>query len=119
MIVLDLPFPPSVNHYFGSSGKRRYLLPAAIEFREHVGAAFLMIDPAERRKLPLRGSLQVEILLFPPDRRTRDIDNILKPTFDALQWSRIILNDKDIDKLVVERIQCDHPGGMRLTVSER
>lgn len=44
----------------------------------------------------------LSLSIFPPDRRVRDIDNILKQLCDALQYSGMINNDKQIRKLYVE-----------------
>ena len=36
MLVLNLPLPPSVNHYWGQHGHRRYVSKAGVEFKEQV-----------------------------------------------------------------------------------
>jgi crossover junction endodeoxyribonuclease RusA len=73
MITLKLPYPPSVNHYWGQVGSRKFLGKKGKEFRE---AVFLCCLNA--RKGTLKGRLKVQVYLYPPDKRKRDIDNILK-----------------------------------------
>jgi len=47
--------------------------------------------------------LEIHIVLYPPDKRLRDIDNNVKPILDVLQKFRIIKNDNLVDKLVITR----------------
>lgn len=42
---------------------------------------------------PLNGPLSVEVYLFLPDRRKRDIDNMLKTLWDILEKAHVIEND--------------------------
>lgn len=42
------------------------------------------------------GDLMVEIIVYPPDRRKRDIDNIKKALFDALQYAGLYEDDYKI-----------------------
>ena len=44
----------------------------------------------------------MNIQLFPPDRRRRDIDNVLKPLLDALEHGKAYIDDSQIKKLGVE-----------------
>jgi crossover junction endodeoxyribonuclease RusA len=48
---------------------------------------------------------------FPPDRRRRDLDNLLKPTLDALQHGGVYEDDSQVDLLVVRRCETDRPDG--------
>jgi crossover junction endodeoxyribonuclease RusA len=41
MIKLELPYPPSVNHYWGQSGKNKFLGKKGKEFRIAVAEACL------------------------------------------------------------------------------
>ena len=45
----------------------------------------------------------MEITLFPPDRRKRDLDNYLKALFDAITKSGFWVDDSQIDQLMVYR----------------
>jgi crossover junction endodeoxyribonuclease RusA len=53
--------------------------------------------------LPLTGALAVEVKLHPPDRRRRDLDNLLKALLDALQHAGVYADDSLIDRLSVEK----------------
>lgn len=52
---------------------------------------------------PLEGRLAVHVALFPPDRRVRDIDNILKALLDACEHAGCYASDSQIDELHVIR----------------
>lgn len=72
-IHLELPFPISINHYWGQRGNHRFIGKRGKEFRSEI------IAIVEQEKIrTLFGRLAVHINLYPPDRRKRDIDNCLK-----------------------------------------
>lgn len=47
--------------------------------------------------------LRVELLVTPPDKRLRDLDNLLKATLDAMQKAAVYDDDSQIDELIVRR----------------
>jgi crossover junction endodeoxyribonuclease RusA len=98
MISLKLPYPPSVNHYWGQVGSRKFLGKKGKEFREEVFLCAL-----NARKGALNGRLEVKVYLYPPDKRKRDIDNVLKSLLDALEHAGVYENDSQIDKLCITR----------------
>src|SRR5258706_1074719 len=51
----------------------------------------------------LTGKLLIEIVARPPNRRARDLDNLLKGVLDALQHAAVITDDSDIDDLRIRR----------------
>jgi len=99
MIIFTIPFPPSVNTYWGFRGSRRFLTSRATVFKQQVAAQFLRsgYEPLGDARL------QVEIELYPPDRRVRDIDNVVKSTLDAMCQAGIFDDDGQIDILHVTR----------------
>lgn len=97
-IQLILPWPPSVNHYWGQAGKHRFIGKKGKEFRMAVSEA-----AAEAQVAPLEGRLAVHVALFPPDRRKRDIDNILKSLLDACEHAGCYESDSQIDELHIVR----------------
>ena len=120
-VELVLPWPPSVNHYWGTTrlktgGVRRYISHAGVNFAEECGK-IIAACTIGRKDLPYLGSVAIKIDLFPPDRRQRDIDNVLKPLFDVLKKFSVIDDDKQIDRLVMERWQPVKGGRCRLFVT--
>lgn len=102
-MTLVLPWPPSVNSYYRSVNKgalagRVLISQAGRDYRRAVE------DLIGRRGLDtLTGRLAVEIEAFPPDRRRRDLDNLLKGLLDSLVHSQAILDDHLIDELTIRR----------------
>jgi crossover junction endodeoxyribonuclease RusA len=105
MIELELPFPPSVNHYYRHVGPRTLISREGRRFREKVCA---LLAAAGVR--PLTGLLQVEIEVYPPDRRRRDIDNLQKGLLDALEHGGAYRDDSQIVKLVITKCECTWGG---------
>ena len=101
MIELELPFPPSVNHYYRRVGARTLISREGRKFREKVCALL-----AAMRVGPITGALRVEIEVYPPDRRRRDIDNLQKGLLDALEHGGAYRDDNQIVKLTIERREC-------------
>lgn len=89
--------PPSVNNYWLDSGRaKKRLSKRALHFKAVM----------ERFINPCRydGKVAVNIQFAPPDAKVRDIDNIVKPIFDSLSKCGLILDDRQVEKLVVERL---------------
>lgn len=60
--------------------------------------------------------LQVELLIFPPDLKKRDLDNVCKCILDALQRAKIYEDDFKIWKLTVERREVRKHGEVEFTI---
>lgn len=102
--------PPSVNHYWVASGKKRFLSARAKEFIRVVG---LLVKP--KRSVE---RLKMAVTLHFPDRRCRDIDNHLKAILDALVKSGLCVDDEQFDELVVKRGNVVKGGLVELEVWE-
>lgn len=105
-ISLVIPFPPSVNTYWGFHGHRRFLTKKANQFKQDVRNVFAQTGSNGFGA----ADLSVSIALYPPDARTRDIDNILKPTLDALVQAGVFDDDSQVSRLFVIR-STKHAGG--------
>jgi crossover junction endodeoxyribonuclease RusA len=53
---------------------------------------------------PIRFNISMDILMYPPDNRRRDTDNILKCLWDSLQHAGLYEDDYQIKKHSVERM---------------
>jgi len=96
-LLLQLPYPPSVNTYWGFHGHRRFLTKKANEFKDIV--KFIVLKSGVKFNDNL---LMIDIKLYPPDRRVRDIDNNLKPLFDSLVQADLMNDDRQIRRISVE-----------------
>jgi crossover junction endodeoxyribonuclease RusA len=95
--TLVLPYPPSVNHYWRHVGPRVLLSRQGRVYRDAVTLAVYQ-QGAPR----LTGRLSLTLLVRCPDRRARDLDNMLKATLDALAYAGVYASDSQIDRLHVE-----------------
>lgn len=102
MFEITLPYPPSVNHYWRHVGPRTLISRQGLAFRQEVEVRVWRSRGFQRWQ-PLVGPLDVEVLLYPPDQRRRDIDNALKSLLDALGHARVYEDDSQVTRLTVER----------------
>lgn len=110
-IDLSLPWPPSVNTYWrhptrGKLAGRHLISEEGRAYRDRVQAEVL----SQARGQRIDGQLAVHIAAHPPDRRRRDLDNLLKALLDALTHAGIWADDSDIDDLRIVRAGVQ-PGG--------
>lgn len=99
-IELYLPFPPTVNNYYSKTQRGIYISEKGRKFRDDTAEAVLEqlggpLDITER--------MLVEVVLFPPDKRTRDMDNYTKGLLDSLTKAFVWEDDVLIDQLFLYR----------------
>jgi len=104
-IQLLLPWPPSVNHYWLQRGKARFISPRGRAFRQAVAE-----ECAMQGVTPLDGRLAVHVALWPPDKRRRDIDNLLKALLDACEHAGCYADDNQISELHIIRHEVQSGG---------
>ncbi|EKY1907506.1 RusA family crossover junction endodeoxyribonuclease [Cronobacter sakazakii] len=118
---LTLPFPPSVNTYWRAPNKGplagRHLISAKGRAYQSDACAAII---EQLRKLPKPSSAlaAVEIILFPPDARRRDIDNYNKALFDALTHAGIWEDDSQVCRMLVEWGPVVKKGKVEITISK-
>lgn len=118
---LVLPFPPSVNTYWrapnkGSLAGRHLISAKGRAFQSEACAA--IIEQLRRLPKPSSAPAAVEIVLFPPDARRRDIDNYNKALFDALTHAGIWEDDSQIKRMLVEWGPVTQKGKVEITISK-
>lgn len=112
MLNLTLPYPPSVNTYWGFKGSQRFLTKRARDFKAQVEAAFILSEH------PGLGDSRINlvVMLHAPDKRVRDIDNIAKPLLDALTQARVFQDDGQVDRLLIIRREPKKGGECRVVI---
>lgn len=101
MATIELPYPPSANRYWRSIGRGRVLVSEeGRRFRSLVAAEWLAHP---ERHPPLEGRVGVRLAIYVPDNRRRDVDNVLKPTLDALTHAGVWVDDSQVDDLHIRR----------------
>ena len=110
--LIDLPYPPTINTYWrhriaGKPPKQFVSVHISKEGREYARQVQAMLTGAE----PSEQRLSVTVWVWMPDRRQRDLDNLLKPLLDACtldprkrKYQGLWLDDSQIRRLsVVDR----------------
>lgn len=95
--LLNLDWPPSVNHIWRKFNGHIVLDKRARAFR--LAVASRVAAARARGELPremLDEDVAVELVLYPPDRRRRDLDNYCKSVFDALTHAGLWRDDSQI-----------------------
>jgi len=64
------------------------------------------------------GRLSVQLTAYPPDRRRRDLDNILKATLDSLTYAEVIEDDSQFDRICIERRSPVKDGKIEIMITE-
>lgn len=118
---LTLPFPPSVNTYWRAPNKgplagRHLISEKGRKFR--LAAFASVIEQLRRKPKPLDGDLSVAVVLYPPDRRNRDLDNYGKALFDALTHAGIWHDDSQMKRMLVEWGPIVPEGSAEITIRE-
>ncbi|MCP1694994.1 crossover junction endodeoxyribonuclease RusA [Citrobacter farmeri] len=101
-----LPWPPTVNTYWRRRGSTYFISKAGERYRRTVA----LIVRQQRLQLHLSGRLAIKIIAEPPDKRRRDLDNILKAPLDALTHAGLLIDDEQFDEINIVRGQVV-PGG--------
>lgn len=118
MVRFDLPFPPSVNHYWRNFRGRTVISQKGRRFRDDVCALLAAGGGNGPRKPPCGGRIALAMEAFPPDRRRRDLDNLQKATLDALQHAGLYHDDSQVDLLIARRCAVEPPGRLNVNVHE-
>lgn len=114
-LVLFLPFPPSINHYYVSGRNRqRFISAAGSRFRADVGKS---LEENNAINLKLDMKLNVEVILYPPDKKVRDLDNYMKALLDSLTHGGLWADDSLIDQLSIYRGERTRGGLVRIEVN--
>jgi crossover junction endodeoxyribonuclease RusA len=103
----ELPWPPSVNHYYRHVGPRVLISRDGRRYREKV-VAMLGAAGVSMHCRPV----EIAIDLYPPDARRRDVDNSLKCLLDTLAHAGLYKDDSQIRKLTVTKHSPMPPAGM-------
>lgn len=111
-VILDLPWPPSINRYWRRAGTHIHISNEGRSYRQIVAYIALGKDGFGKQRVA------VDIDAFPPDARRRDIDNIQKALLDALQHGQLFDDDSQVKRLQTTMLEQRKPGMVRVTVTE-
>ena len=92
--ISGLAFPPSVNHYWRHVGSQTKISKTGRAYRRQV-----LYDVQQLRLEAITGPIKLEVIATRPDRRRRDLDNLLKSLLDALDRADVYEDDSQIHDL--------------------
>ncbi|OOF53856.1 RusA family crossover junction endodeoxyribonuclease [Rodentibacter genomosp. 2] len=86
-LTLDLPYPPSVNHYWRHTRRGvHYISDEGKKYRDKVFLTCMGY-------LPFKKPVSISVEVYFPDKRKRDLDNLGKVLLDSLVQAKIIEDD--------------------------
>jgi len=112
---LTLPFPPSVNTYWRNTRKGVLISASGRSFRSNALADIM--EQLRRLPEPITVNVAVSVILYPPDKRPRDLDNYLKAAFDSLTHAGVWVDDKQIKRFTVEWGPLTKRGKTEITIN--
>jgi crossover junction endodeoxyribonuclease RusA len=123
-ITITLPWPPSINSMYqqgiigGVHKKARASMFLSVVGKEYRLEAQAAIAEQGVPRNSLHGRLVVTAIAYPPDARTRDLDNLWKSALDVLKHNQVIADDGHIDDLHVKRAHQVKDGSFVITIGE-
>lgn len=118
---IHLPFPPTVNNYYGKTKQGIvYIKPQGKKFRAEVEQAIIEQLPGEFIDWPM----MVEAVIHMPDKRRRDLCNYEKALSDAVScrskdgWHGLWEDDSLIDQYFFYRGEVVSGGMVVLYINE-
>ncbi|MCP4108343.1 MAG: RusA family crossover junction endodeoxyribonuclease [Desulfobacteraceae bacterium] len=100
MIILNLPFPISVNAMYANKGRSR---TKSLRYRTWAVAAGW--DVTRQKQKPIKGWYALTLILNEKDNRRRDPDNFVKSVSDLLTTHNLIEDDSKCSSITVERFK--------------
>lgn len=113
---IELPYPPTLNSCFHNiSGRGRAVTP---RYREWTNEALWMVTSQKPQKFDVEVSISIGIVA--PDKRPRDIDNLIKPCLDLLVKAGVIPDDnsKYVRKVSAQWLASGPPCSILITPYE-
>lgn len=112
-MTLTLPYPPTLNTYWRNVRGKTLISRDGRAYRRTV------CDLALFHGVTLHeGRLDVAVVVHPPDKRRRDLDNLTKALLDALEHAGAYQDDSQIDRLLIERGERREGGCVVVRISE-
>lgn len=91
-IQFVLPFPPTVNTYWRTWNGRMLISEKGRKYRKDVKALCSGMPQ-------FKGPVRFEVIVLAPDKRRRDLDNLLKAILDSIQHAGVLEDDSQVNDL--------------------
>ena len=100
MIRLEISYPPSANRLWRKARGRVYRAPNYVEWLEREGWNII-----NQRQGGIVGPYKLAMSVVRPDKRKRDLDNLIKPVSDLLKSVGVIGDDSDAQRIELEWVK--------------
>ena len=128
MLEFKLPYPPSVNHYKKVGRIVKTKTGKLYQQRKntcHTEKFYFDVYILTKQSIPLEwprfcdsATFSLNVYVYPPDNKKRDLDNILKVLIDSLVRAHIIKDDHQIHRLYVEKCEIMCQGQVIVRIQE-
>jgi crossover junction endodeoxyribonuclease RusA len=98
MIELWVPYPPSANNLWRSNRGRVHKHPKYTAWLTEAGIGLM----SQRQAAGISGTYRLSLIAARPDKRRRDLDNLIKPISDLLVKAGFIDDDCLAQKIEAE-----------------
>ena len=95
MVAVTLPYPPSANSMWRHVGKKVLRSREYEMWRAHAGLIIRRATGGSR----LEGPYAMTVMVGRPDRRRRDLDNLLKPIGDVMVLAGAVEDDHHCQRI--------------------
>lgn len=114
LLSLSLPYPPTANTIWRHVKGRVLLSEKGRLYRRKV--AMSVLGQIGRSKA-IGGPVALAMAVMPPDRKRRDLDNVLKATLDALTHAKIWGDDSQVKRIEIEMHEPTKGGSLNVWIS--
>ena len=110
-----IPYPPTTNRYWITKQSRNGYSKTVTRRKEaiqYVEDVYYLIRSQQCKALTSK-HLRLELYVYPPDLKKRDLDNLCKAVLDALQRAGIYGDDFYIQQLYLQRMEVKKHGEIK------
>lgn len=101
--VLNFPFRRSSTTTGGTLQSKGPLERSYQPVGAILGKTWCGIVGREKKALKIDSRVKINVRVYPPDRRKRDIDGYLKALLDSLTHAGVWLDDEQVDSIYITR----------------
>jgi len=109
-----LPYPPTVNTYWRRRGEQYFISKKGQQYRKDVQ----QIIRSQHLDIFTTSRLKIRVIADAPDRRRRDLDNILKGLLDSLVHAGFAEDDEQFDDIHIVRGEVISGGRVGIKITE-
>jgi len=111
--MITMPYPPTVNTYYTVARNRKILSKRGRAYKKEAMVYLYEQGVPKGREGPYSISIRVRM----PDKRKRDIDNLIKPLLDSLVEYGALSDDSEVIDLRIQKFNPIKGGQVEVLIS--